>query len=164
MSLDVNVTPGVVSEVPCVRIPLQTTYVSPTSPETTIFMYTSNADNQGSVELHLPDAANSVDEKTFTSVFAKLEQDQDSYTISYQDDSNPVLSQNNIDILLGAAALQSNATPTHFVEEMIVERALKEMGFCGGGSRLIPDRLLVETVVPTPPSTRIARHKILAKV
>lgn len=87
--------------------------MSPTSPETTIFMYTSNADNQGSVELHLPDAANSVDEKNFTSVFAKLEQDQDSYTISYQDDSNPVLSQNNIDILLGAAALQSNGEFNH---------------------------------------------------
>lgn len=99
-----------VSEVPCVRIPLQTTYVSENSPETAIFMYSSNTDNQGSVELHLSDVAadDDVAEKAFTSVFAKLEQDQGSYTISYQDDSSTVLHQNNIDILLGAAALQSN--------------------------------------------------------
>lgn len=74
-------------------------------------MYSTNgADNQGRVELHLPDATTDVDEKTTTlaSVFAKFEQDQGSYTISYQDDSNTVLNQNNIDILLGAAGLQSN--------------------------------------------------------
>lgn len=74
-------------------------------------MYSSNTDNQGNVELHLSDVANAddvVSEKAFTSVFAKLEQDQGSYTISYQDDSSTVLHQNNIDILLGAAALQSN--------------------------------------------------------
>lgn len=98
------------AEVPCVGIPLQTTYVSPNSPETAIFMYSSNTDNQGNVELHLSDVAagDDVSEKAFTSVFAKLEQDQGSYTISYQDDSNAVLQQNNIGILLGAAALPSN--------------------------------------------------------
>lgn len=72
-------------------------------------MYNSDTENQGNVELHLPDATNDVNEKSsFSSVFAKLEQDQGSYTISYHDDSNTVLQQNNIDILLGAAALQSN--------------------------------------------------------
>lgn len=96
-----------VSEVPCIRIPLQSSYVSPTSPETAIFMYSSNTDNQGNVELHLRDT-NEINEKAFTSVFGKLESDPDSYTISYQDDSGAVLHQNNIDILLGAAALQSN--------------------------------------------------------
>lgn len=94
-------------------------------------MYSSNTDNQGNVELHLRDS-NDINEKAFTSVFGKLESDQDSYTISYQDDTGTVLHQNNIDILLGAAALQSNGklnkTPTRHIFSSIIYKLKRNEG------------------------------------
>lgn len=92
-----------VHEVPGVRLPLQTSYAS-SSPHAAVFMYSSAG--EGSVTLQLRDAEDLEDKGSLASVLARLQQEDATLSISYQD--SEMLAEGSIDVLLGTGPLHSN--------------------------------------------------------
>lgn len=91
------------------RLPLQTSYASAsTHPHAAVFMY-STAGGEGSVTLQLRDA-DDLDDKTgsLASVLARLQQEEATLSISYQD--SEMLTEGSIDVLLGTGPLHSSGT------------------------------------------------------
>uniref|UniRef100_A0A1B6CCX3 Protein krueppel n=1 Tax=Clastoptera arizonana TaxID=38151 RepID=A0A1B6CCX3_9HEMI len=94
-------------EVPGVRLPLQTSFASANShSHTAVFMYSSTT-GEGSVTLQLRDT-DELDDKNggLASVLARLQQEDATLSISYQDPE--MLTEGSIDVLLGAGPLHSN--------------------------------------------------------
>ncbi|XP_046658292.1 serine-rich adhesin for platelets-like isoform X2 [Homalodisca vitripennis] len=91
-------------EVPGVRLPLQTGYAS-ASPHAAVFMYSSSG-AEGSVTLQLRDADDLDDKSGLASVLARLQQEDATLSISYQD--TEMLTEGSIDVLLGTGPLHSS--------------------------------------------------------
>lgn len=92
-----------IHEVPGVRVPLQTSYGSPPH---AVFMYSTSSEG---VTLQLRDA-DDVDEKGgLASVLARLQHEDGTLSISYQD--TEMLAEGSIDVLLGTGSLHSSGEP-----------------------------------------------------
>lgn len=90
-------------EVPGVRLPLQTSYASP-SPHA-VFMYSTTGGAEGSVTLQLRDTDDVDDKSGLASVLARLQQEDATLSISYQD--SEMLTEGSIDVLLGTSSLHT---------------------------------------------------------
>jgi len=90
-------------EVPGVRLPLQTSYASP-SPHA-VFMYSTTGGAEGSVTLQLRDTDDLDDKSGLASVLARLQQEDATLSISYQD--SEMLTEGSIDVLLGTGSLHT---------------------------------------------------------
>ena len=99
----VDVLQGI-HDVPGVRLPLQTSYAS-SSPHAAVFMYSSSG-AEGSVTLQLRDADDLDDKSGLGAVLARLQQEDATLSISYQD--TEMLTEGSIDVLLGTGPLHSS--------------------------------------------------------
>lgn len=89
-----------IHEVPGVRLPLQTNYASPPH---AVFMYSTTSEG---VTLQLRDTDDIDDKAGLASVLARLQQEDATLSISYQE--TEMLAESSIDVLLGAGSLHSN--------------------------------------------------------
>jgi hypothetical protein len=90
-------------EVPGVRLPLQTSYASPS--HHAVFMYSTTGGTEGSVTLQLRDTDDLDDKSGLASVLARLQQEDATLSISYQD--SEMLTEGSIDVLLGTGSLHT---------------------------------------------------------
>ncbi|EEB17091.1 hypothetical protein Phum_PHUM452620 [Pediculus humanus corporis] len=89
-----------IHEVPGVRLPLQTNYASPPH---AVFMYSTTSEG---VTLQLRDTDDIDDKAGLASVLARLQQEDATLSISYQE--TEMLAESSIDVLLGAGSLHPN--------------------------------------------------------
>lgn len=88
-----------IHEVPGVRLPLQTSYASPPH---AVFMYSTSSEG---VTLQLRDTDDMDDKTGLASVLARLQQEDATLSISYQD--TEMLTEGSIDVLLGTGSLHT---------------------------------------------------------
>lgn len=89
-----------IHEVPGVRLPLQTSYASPPH---AVFMYSTSSEG---VTLQLRDTDDMDDKSGLASVLARLQQEDATLSISYQD--TEMLTEGSIDVLLGTGSLHTS--------------------------------------------------------
>ncbi|KAK6639189.1 hypothetical protein RUM43_007459 [Polyplax serrata] len=109
---------GSIHEVPGVRLPLQTNYASPPH---AVFMYSTTSEG---VTLQLRDTDDIDDKAGLASVLARLQQEDATLSISYQE--TEMLAESSIDVLLGASSLHSNGGILPETKEAIGREAGKQ--------------------------------------